>query len=91
MGEYHVLVVPSWLYTFNTHRRSRFHDKLVTKQKSLENNQAVRNLTRFVAFFLSQMIVNTNEDGVKVGSLLQMVSEDDKGEMEESSNEFGEE
>ena len=53
--QFHAMIVPSWLYTYNTHRRSRFHDKLVSKQKGLENNQAVRNLTRFVSYFLAQM------------------------------------
>ena len=71
MGQYHTLIVPSWLYTYNSYRRIRFHDKLVTKQKRLENNQAVRNLTRFIAFFLSQM---THQE-IKFGSLIQLVPE----------------
>jgi hypothetical protein len=71
MGQYHALIVPSWLYTYNSFRRSRFHDKLVTKQKKLENNQAVRNLTRFIAFYLSQM----TDKEVKFGSLIQLVPE----------------
>lgn len=71
MGQYHALIVPSWLYTYNSFRRSRFHDKLVTKQKKLENNQAVRNLTRFIAFYLSQM----TDQEVKFGSLIQLVPE----------------
>lgn len=75
MGHFHVLIVPNWLYTYNSFRRSKFHDQLVTKQKGLENNQAVRNLTRFVSFFLSQMSISS-EEGVKFGSLLQLVPED---------------
>lgn len=89
MGQYHVLIVPSWLYTYNTYRRSRFHDKLVTKQKGLENNQAVRNLTRFVAFFLSQSTLKTKAETVKVGPLLQMVSEEDS--IAETNDELSEE
>ena len=69
------MIVPSWLYTYNTHRRSRFHDKLVSKQKGLENNQAVRNLTRFVSYFLAQMDAQLGES-IKFEQLIQLAPEE---------------
>ncbi|MDG9667164.1 SMEK domain-containing protein [Hahella sp. CR1] len=57
-GTWYVLITPNWLYTANLYKKSRFHDKLLSKQKRLEYNQSVRNLVRFIAYFL----INNIED-----------------------------
>jgi len=49
---------PSWLFTYNLYKKSRFHDDLLSNQKRLEYNQTVRNLVRFIAYFLSTSNVN---------------------------------
>jgi len=50
--QWYALVVPSWLYTYDGSRKSRFHEDLLSKQKRLEFNQSVRNIVRFLAFYL---------------------------------------
>lgn len=50
--QWYALVVPSWFYTYDGSRRSRFHEDLLSKQKRLEFNQSVRNIVRFLAYYL---------------------------------------
>lgn len=50
--QWYALVVPSWLYTYDGSRKSRFHEDLLSKQKRLEFNQSVRNIVRFLACYL---------------------------------------
>ncbi|HGH1364352.1 TPA: SMEK domain-containing protein [Acinetobacter baumannii] len=67
-------ITPSWFYTYNGYRKSRFHEDLLSKQKRLEHNQTVKNLVRFLAYFLANDKPNkTNEIIYK--SLLEMTSE----------------
>lgn len=51
-AQWYALVVPSWLYTFDGSRKSRYHEDLLSKQKRLEFNQSVRNIVRFLAYYL---------------------------------------
>lgn len=51
--DWYCLIVPSWLFTYNRHKKSLGHDKFLAKQKQLENSGTVRNITRFIAFFLN--------------------------------------
>ena len=46
-------IVPSWYYSYNGYIRSNWHEDLLSQQKRLEFNLTVRNLVRFVAYFLS--------------------------------------
>lgn len=50
--QWYALIVPSWLYTHDGNRKSRFHEDLLSKQKRLEFNQSVRNTVRFLAYYL---------------------------------------
>ncbi|WP_254843323.1 SMEK domain-containing protein [Aquipseudomonas alcaligenes] len=50
--QWYALIVPSWLYTYDGNRKSRFHEDLLSKQKRLEFNQSVRNIVRFLAYYL---------------------------------------
>lgn len=53
-------IVPSWYYSFNSYRRSNWHEDLLSKQKRQEHNSTVRDQVRFVAYFLASL----TEDGV---------------------------
>ena len=52
--DWYCVINPSWLFTFNLYRKSMFHDDLLSRQKRLEYNQTVRNLVRFIAYFLNK-------------------------------------
>jgi len=54
-------IVPSWYYSYDGYRQSNWHDDLLSNQKRLEHNLTVRNMVRFVAYFLSG--ANKSEDG----------------------------
>lgn len=56
-------IVPGWYYSYNGYVRSNWHDDLLSQQKRLEHNLTVRNMVRFVAYFLSDMTASTEEDG----------------------------
>lgn len=75
--DWYAHIVPSWYYSFNGHSRSRWHHDLLTKQKRLEYNQTVRNLVRFVAYFLSQA---TQEADLKYSELVELQVEDSNSE-----------
>lgn len=61
--QWYGLIVPSWYYTSDGSWKSRFHEDLLSKQKKLEFNQSVRNIVRFVAYYLrstnNSMIAST--------------------------------
>lgn len=62
-------IVPSWYYSYDGYVRSNWHDDLLSQQKRLEHNSSVRNLVRFIAYFLSR-----TDDGVDDGSGLRFQS-----------------
>jgi hypothetical protein len=55
-------IVPSWYYSYDGYIRSNWHDELLSQQKRLEHNLTVRNMVRFVAYFLSSLDENTDEE-----------------------------
>ncbi len=77
-------IVPSWYYSYNGYKRSRWHEDLLSKQKRLDLNQAVRNAVRFVAYFLTNMDDDDNERQLRFGSLVEF-------DMGEAENLIGEE
>lgn len=77
--QWYALVVPSWLYTYDGSRKSWFHEDLLSKQKRLEFNQSVRNIVRFVAYYLRS--TNFSLDGVQDYS---SDGENSPGEVEKS-------
>lgn len=67
-------IIPSWFYTYNGYKKSRFHEDLLSKQKRLEHNQSVRNLVRFLAYFLAND--STDEiSQITYKNLLEMTSD----------------
>lgn len=74
-GIWYAMVVPSWIYTFDGHRKSIFHDKLLSKQKRLEFNQTVRNIVRFLAYFLGSTNM-PGKDGRLFGNLIELTCDD---------------
>ncbi|MCT8345065.1 SMEK domain-containing protein [Photorhabdus kleinii] len=58
--DWYCLIVPSWLYTYNRYKKSLGHDKFLSKQKQLDTSGTVRNITRFIAFFLSSELDKKN-------------------------------
>ncbi|WFU52366.1 SMEK domain-containing protein [Bradyrhizobium pachyrhizi] len=75
-------IVPSWYYSYDGYRRSHWHDDLLSQQKRLEHNLTVRNMVRFVAYFLSETNKNEDEDcGLRFLSLVEFnVRETDEAE-----------
>ncbi|ELA6982052.1 SMEK domain-containing protein [Vibrio parahaemolyticus] len=63
--DWYCLIVPSWLYTYNIYKKSFGHDKFLSQQKRLDTAGTVRNITRFIAYFLSTELE-------KKGSLIQV-------------------
>lgn len=61
--------MPSWYYSYDGYRQSHWHDDLLSQQKRLEHNSSVRNLVRFVAYFLSS-VGEGEKDKLRYGSLL---------------------
>jgi hypothetical protein len=65
-------IVPSWYYSYDGYLRSNWHDELLSQQKRLEHNQSVRNIVRFVAYFLSTANEGENKDNsLRFQSLLE--------------------
>jgi hypothetical protein len=60
--EWYAQIVPSWYYSYDGYRRSNWHDDLLSQQKRLEHNSSVRNMVRFVAYFLSSAAKSEDED-----------------------------
>lgn len=67
-------ITPSWFYTYNGYKKSRFHEDLLSKQKRLEHNQTVKNLVRFLAYFLAKDTPDETSE-VTYNNLLEMTSE----------------
>jgi hypothetical protein len=74
-------IVPSWYYSYNGYVQSNWHDDLLSQQKRLEHNASVRNMVRFVAYFLSS--VDEREDG---GLRFQSLVEFDVREADETES-----
>ncbi len=83
-GSWYAQIVPSWYYSFDGRQRSNRHDKLLAQQKRLERNSSVRNIVRFVSFFLANLAgEGDDDDGLRFESLLRFdVRADDEGEDE---------
>lgn len=60
--QWYGIIVPSWYYTSDGSWKSRFHEDLLSKQKRLEFNQSVRNIVRFLAYYLR----STNSSVIEV-------------------------
>jgi hypothetical protein len=75
--DWYAQIVPSWYYSYDGYRQSRWHDELLSAQKRLEHNATVRNMVRFVAYFLSGASKNDDEDhGLRFLSLLEFNAQD---------------
>ena len=72
-------IVPSWYYSYDGYVRSNWHDDLLSQQKRLEHNASVRNMVRFVAYFLSRP-----NDGEEHELRFQSLVEFDVGEADET-------
>lgn len=66
-------IIPSWLYTYNGYKKSRFHEDLLLS-KRLEHNQSVKNLVRFLAYFLAHDTPSRASE-ISYKNLLEMTSE----------------
>lgn len=66
-SEWFAIVSPNWFFTWNLYRKSRYHDELLSRQKRLEHNHSVRNLVRFIAYFLADSA--NHKDKIKFGVL----------------------
>jgi hypothetical protein len=60
--EWYAQIVPSWHYSYDGYRQSNWHQDLLSKQKRLEHNASVRNMVRFVAYFLASIAKTEHED-----------------------------
>jgi hypothetical protein len=75
--DWYAQIVPSWYYSYDGYRRSHWHDDLLSGQKRLEHNATVRNMVRFVAYFLSGASKHDDEDhGLRFLSLLEFNVQD---------------
>lgn len=75
--DWYAQIVPSWYYSYDGYRQSRWHDELLSAQKRLEHNATVRNMVRFVAYFLSGASKNEDEDhGLRFLSLVEFNVQD---------------
>lgn len=73
-----VQIVPSWYYSWNGYKQSNWHDQLLSQQKRLEHNSTVKNMVRFVAFFLSNLEEREHGEGLRFLSLVEFnVQEND--------------
>lgn len=70
--DWYAQIVPSWYYSYDGYRQSRWHDELLSAQKRLEHNATVRNMVRFVAYFLSGASKDEDENhGLRFLSLVE--------------------
>jgi hypothetical protein len=75
--DWYAQIVPNWYYSYDGYRQSRWHDELLSTQKRLEHNATVRNMVRFVAYFLTDASKNDVEDyGLRFLSLLEFNTQD---------------
>jgi len=76
-SDWYAQIVPSWYYSYDGYHQSRWHDELLSTQKRLEHNATVRNMVRFVAYFLSRVSKNDGETlGLRFLSLLEFNFQD---------------
>ena len=68
-------IVPSWYYSFNGYKKSNYHKDLLSKQKRLEFNQTVRNIVRFVGFYLKELPVS--DEQAEYGPIIELTCEDE--------------
>lgn len=68
--EWHCVIYPSWLFTYQLKRKHLDNKKLVSDKKKLEKNHSVRDHVRFISSYLKDL-TSTNNSFVKVGSLLE--------------------
>lgn len=87
-GEWYAQIVPSWYYSYDGYHQSKWHDELLSQQKRLEHNASVRNMVRFVAYFLSRATESEDEDqGLRFLSLVEFdVRENDDAEPADDGN-----
>lgn len=72
VNTWYAQIVPSWYYSYDGYVRSNWHDELLSNQKRLEHNLTVRNMVRFVAYFLSNLDENPDENpGLRFLSLVE--------------------
>lgn len=69
--QWFVQIVPSWYYSWNGYKQSNWHDQLLSQQKRLEHNSTVKNMVRFVAFFLSKLEEREDVEGLRFLSLIE--------------------
>lgn len=83
-------IVPSWYYSYDGFKRSNWHDDLLSQQKRLEHNATVRNVVRFLAFFLANTEPTAEqEEDLRFLSLVQFdVGEDDEAEPVDDAEEI---
>jgi hypothetical protein len=73
-------ILPSWYYSYDGYIQSNWHEDLLSQQKRLEYSPSVRNMVRFVAYFLSSAEMG-EDDGLRFQSLLEFdVGETDEAE-----------
>ncbi|MCG7548801.1 SMEK domain-containing protein [Pseudoalteromonas sp. Of7M-16] len=72
--DWYCLIVPNWLFTYNLHKKSYSHDKFLAKQKRLDTSGTVRNLTRFIVYFLGNELANVGSN-FSISPLVQLECE----------------
>lgn len=82
-------IVPNWYYSYDGYVRSNWHDDLLSQQKRLEHNLTVRNIVRFIAYFLSSTHESENDNGeLRFQSLVEFdVRETDEAEVGDDGDE----
>ena len=86
-------IVPSWYYSYNAYHQSHWHEDLLSKQKRLEHNASVRNIVRFLAYFLAKTNPDNDAGTLRFGPLLEFDEREgaDAGEPVDDSDEALEE
>lgn len=72
--DWYCLIVPNWLFTYNLHKKSYSHDKFLAKQKRLDTSGTVRNLTRFIVYFLGNELARIGSS-FSISQLVQLECE----------------
>jgi hypothetical protein len=76
--DWYAQLIPSWYYSYNGYKQSRWHQDLLSEQKRKETNQAVRNHVRFIAYFLANLA--KDEGGLRFKSLVEFNMQDEDGD-----------
>lgn len=69
-GAWYAIILPSWYFSYNGFARSHWHHEHLARQKRLEHNASVRNLTRFTAYFLSNL-TDSSAAGLRFNELVE--------------------